>query len=91
VKDALTRIGIFYDGNFFSVVSDYYVYHHERKARISISGLHDFVRERVAHEEHVDARRRQVVDVHYFRGRFTAEVLPLTLGERVAACSGPAV
>jgi len=73
MKDTLTRIGIFYDGNFFSVVSDFYAYHHERKSRISISGLHDFVRERVAHEEQVDARHCQVVDVHYFRGRFTAE------------------
>lgn len=73
MKETLTRIGIFYDGNFFSVVSDFYVYHHERHARISISGLHDFVRERVAHEEHVDARHCQVVDVHYFRGRFTAD------------------
>jgi uncharacterized LabA/DUF88 family protein/cold shock CspA family protein len=73
VKDALTRIGIFHDGNFFSVVSNYYTFHHQRKARISISGLHEFVRKRVAHEEHVDARLCQVVDVHYFRGRFSAE------------------
>jgi cold shock CspA family protein len=27
----------------------------------------------VAHEEHVDARTCQVVDVHYFRGRFSAD------------------
>src|SRR5688572_5681614 len=73
MKDALTRIGIFYDGNFFHVVSNYYAYNHARKARISISGLHDFIRQRVAHEEHVDARLCQVVDVHYFRGRFSAD------------------
>jgi uncharacterized LabA/DUF88 family protein/cold shock CspA family protein len=73
VRDTLTRIGIFYDGNFFHVVSNYYAYHHSRKARISISGLHDFIRQRVAHEEHVDARMCQVVDVHYFRGRFSAD------------------
>lgn len=73
MKDALTRIGIFYDGNFFNVVSNYYAYEHPRKARISISGLHEFVRKRVAHEEHVDSRLCQVVDVHYFRGRFSAE------------------
>ena len=35
----LTRIGIFYDGNFFFHVSNYYHYHHERRARISIGGL----------------------------------------------------
>ena len=73
MKESLTRIGIFYDGNFFHVVSNYYVYHHARRARISISGLHEFVRKHVAHEEHVDARLCQVVDVHYFRGRFSAE------------------
>lgn len=73
MRDTLTRIGIFYDGNFFHVVSNYYAYHHPRKARISISGLHDFIRDRVAHEEHVDARLCQVVDVHYFRGRFSAD------------------
>jgi uncharacterized LabA/DUF88 family protein/cold shock CspA family protein len=73
VKDTLTRIGIFYDGNFFHVVSNYYAYNHPRKARISINGLHEFVRARVAHEEHVDARLCQVVDVHYFRGRFSAD------------------
>lgn len=73
MKDILTRIGIFYDGNFFHVVSNYYAYHHPRKARISISGLHEFIRARVAHEEHVDPRLCQVVDVHYFRGRFSAD------------------
>ena len=73
MRDTLTRIGIFYDGNFFHVVSNYYAYNHPRKSRISIGGLHDFIRERVAHEEHVDARLCQVVDVHYFRGRFSAD------------------
>ncbi|MET0412215.1 MAG: NYN domain-containing protein [Polyangiaceae bacterium] len=73
MTDALTRIGIFYDGNFFHIVSNYYAYHHPRKARISIGGLHELVRARVAHEEHVAVRLCQVVDVHYFRGRFSAE------------------
>lgn len=73
MKDTLTRIGVFYDGNFFNVVSNYYAYHHTRKARISVTGLHEFVRQRVAHEEQVDQRRCQVVDVHYFRGRFSAD------------------
>ena len=43
-----TKIGIFYDGNFFLHVSNYYQYYHARKSRISISGLHDFIRHRVA-------------------------------------------
>ncbi|MEO8184309.1 MAG: NYN domain-containing protein [Deltaproteobacteria bacterium] len=73
MKDALTRIAVFYDGNFFHIVSNYYAYHHPRKGRISISGLHEFIRARVAQEEHLDARLCQVVDAHYFRGRFSAE------------------
>ena len=42
----LTRIGVFYDGGFFSQVSNYYCYQHERKARLSVTGLHEFIRER---------------------------------------------
>lgn len=69
----MTRIGVFYDGNFFHLVSNYYAYHHPRQARISISGLHEFIRARVAQEEHAETRLCQIVEVHYFRGRFSAE------------------
>lgn len=72
-RDPLTRIGVFYDGSFFQVVSNYYAHHHLRQARISISGLHEFIRAHVAQEERVEARLCQVVDAHYFRGRFSAE------------------
>ena len=44
----LTRIGVFYDGNYFLHVSNYYNYTHERRSRISINGLHDFIRQKVA-------------------------------------------
>jgi cold shock CspA family protein len=68
----LTRIGIFYDGNFFFHVSNYYHYHHERRARVSVGGLHAFVRSQVAICEQIDARYCQIVDAHYFRGRLRA-------------------
>src|SRR6185312_11429110 len=68
----LTRIGIFYDGNFFFHVSNYYHYHHERRARISIGGLHAFVRQQVADCKKTDPRYCQIVDAHYFRGRLRA-------------------
>jgi uncharacterized LabA/DUF88 family protein/cold shock CspA family protein len=67
----LTRIGVFYDGNYFLHVSNYYNYEHNRKARISIGGLHDFIRSKVAQEEGNDIRFCQIVDAHYFRGRLT--------------------
>jgi cold shock CspA family protein len=72
MEGRLTRIGIFYDGNFFFHVSNYYHYHHERRARISIGGLHAFVRQQVADCEQCDPRYCQIVDAHYFRGRLRA-------------------
>lgn len=72
VEQSLTRIGVFYDGGFFSHISNYYLYQHDRKARISISGLHQFIRNEVARQEGVDMKYCQIVDAHYFRGRLSA-------------------
>ncbi len=69
----ITKIGIFYDGNFFLHVSNYYQYYHQRKSRISISGLHDFIRHRISQEEKTDFRFCHIVDAHYFRGRLRAQ------------------
>ena len=66
------RIGVFYDGNYFLHVSNYYNYQHPRRTRISIGGLHDFIRHRVAHEASTDVRYCHVVSAHYFRGRLSA-------------------
>ena len=68
----LLRIGVFYDGNYFLHVSNYYNYSHERRSRIAISGLHQFIRNQIAQEENVDVRLCQIVDAHYFRGRLNA-------------------
>jgi cold shock CspA family protein len=72
VNNRLIRIGVFYDGNYFLHVSNFYNFSHPRRARISISGLHDFVRRHIAELEGVDPRYCQVVDTHYFRGRLPA-------------------
>lgn len=82
----LTRIGVFYDGNFFAHVSNYYAYHHARRARLAIRGVHDFIRMEVAKGESIDPRFCQVVDAHYFRGRLNAREAgnrDLLLGERL--------
>ncbi len=70
----LRRIGVFYDGNYFLHVSNYYNYVHERKTRISIAGLHEFIRHKVAEMEgeSTSFRHCQIVDAHYFRGRLAA-------------------
>jgi len=69
----LLRIGVFYDGHYFYNVSNYYNYQHTRKARISISGLHEFIRNEVSVMTGRDIRLCQIVDAHYFRGRFSAQ------------------
>lgn len=68
----LTKIGVFYDGNFFLHVSNYYNYVHERQSRLSISGIHQFIRHYVANQQGTDERLCQIVDAHYFRGRLSA-------------------
>jgi len=65
----LVRIAVFYDGNYFSHVSNYYNYEHPRRARIDFKGLHAFVRHEVAQQEGVDPRYCHVVEAHFFRGR----------------------
>lgn len=69
----LARIGVFYDGNYFLHVSNYYAFNHPRNSRISIAGLHEFIRHTVAAEEGADVRLSQIVDAHFFRGRMPAQ------------------
>ncbi|WP_044117900.1 NYN domain-containing protein [Alkaliflexus imshenetskii] len=73
-KRNLTRIGVFYDGNYFYHVSNYYNYVHDKQSRISIAGLHNFIRQKVSDLEgdSKDIHRCQIVDAHYFRGRLNA-------------------
>jgi uncharacterized LabA/DUF88 family protein/cold shock CspA family protein len=76
----LVRIGIFYDGYYFYKVSNYYKYEHSRKSRISISGLHDFIRQEIASILKIeDIRHCQIIDAHYFKGRSSAK----EMGEKV--------
>jgi len=70
---SLTRIGVFYDGNYFLHVSNYYNYNHTRRSRISISGLHQFIRHEVCECEEIDLERCQIVDAHFFRNRLSAQ------------------
>ena len=72
VNPRIVRIGVFYDGYYFSHVSNYYFYHHERRSRISLTGLHAFVRDEIADREGSETRYCQIVESHYFRGRLGA-------------------
>jgi cold shock CspA family protein/uncharacterized LabA/DUF88 family protein len=73
------RIGIFYDGYYFYKISNYYKYEHEKKSRISISGLHEFIRGEIANLTNMDMRKCQIIDAHYFKGRSLAK----DMGEKV--------
>jgi uncharacterized LabA/DUF88 family protein len=79
ILTSLVRIGIFYDGYYFYKVSNYYKYEHPKKARISISGLHDFIRNEAAKICGADFKQCQIVDAHYFKGRSSAR----EMGEKV--------
>jgi uncharacterized LabA/DUF88 family protein/cold shock CspA family protein len=68
----LVKVGVFYDGNYFLKVSNYYSYEHERQARISIGGLHGFIKNQVSELEGLDPDYCHVVDAHFFRGRLNA-------------------
>lgn len=67
------KIGLFYDGNYFLHVSNYYYYYHPRRERISVPGFHYFVRNLVAELEEEDVTYCRIVDAHYFRGRLSAQ------------------
>jgi len=68
----LTRIGVFYDGNYFLHVSNYYHYVHDRRSRLSLKGLHEYIRQQISQLEDKEVRLCRVVDSHYFRGRLSA-------------------
>ena len=72
-QSPLTRIGVFYDGNYFLHVSNYYNYVHPRKRRLSIAGLHEFICQQVAAEDGGEFNLCHIVDAHYFRGRISAQ------------------
>jgi uncharacterized LabA/DUF88 family protein len=72
VDSKLTRIAVFFDGGYFDEVSRYYKFHHARGARLSVTGVQDFIRHEVSNREKVDEHYCQVVEAHYFRGRFAA-------------------
>lgn len=66
------KVGVFYDGSYFTHVSNYYNYVHPHRRRIHIGGLHDYIRHMVAEREDTHPNLCHIIDAHFFRGRFTA-------------------
>lgn len=72
VYNRLPRIAVFINGGYFDEVSRYYKFQHERQARISVNGLQSFIRHKVAELERTAEDYCQIVESHYFWGRFSA-------------------
>jgi len=68
----MKKIGVFYDGNFLLHASNYYNYIHPQRRRLSITGLHNFIRNWIAEEENEEIKKCRIVEAHYFRGRINA-------------------
>lgn len=66
------KVGVFYDGSYYSHVSNYYNYVHAHRRRLHIGGLHDYIKHMVAEKEGVTPNLCHIIDAHFFRGRFSA-------------------
>ena len=69
----MVRVACFYDGSFFVRVSNYYKHYHDRKSYLSFSGIHEFIRQRVAEYEGTERNKVQMIQSHFFRGRFSLQ------------------
>jgi uncharacterized LabA/DUF88 family protein len=54
-------------------VSNYYKHYHDRKSYLSFSGIHEFVRQRIADYEGAERHMVQMIQSHFFRGRFSLQ------------------
>lgn len=70
----ILKIAVIYDGGYLNKISDYYKVSHPRKRNIDLDGLQRFIKERVASLESIDKKYCRIIDAHYFRGRYTAEI-----------------
>ncbi|MGB3183233.1 MAG: NYN domain-containing protein [Cyclobacteriaceae bacterium] len=71
ISSRLTKIAIFYDGNFFSTINNYYRFSHPVKRNFNFQGFAEYVKDRIAEKESVDSEFTQVIESHWFRGKFT--------------------
>jgi uncharacterized LabA/DUF88 family protein len=75
MEEKIKKIAMFIDGTFFLKVNSYYRYHHERKSTINFDGLQEFIREEVSKLESTEKRYCQMVESHWFRGRYSTSQL----------------
>lgn len=72
LSNQLLRVAVFYDGNYFLRVSNYYNYYHPSvKARLGIKALHQFITKKI--KTATQNTIVKIVDSHYFRCRMNAK------------------
>lgn len=69
----VTRVACFYDGSFFVRVSNYYKHYHDRKSYLSFTGIHEYIRQKVAEQEGTERHLVNMIQSHFFRGRFSLQ------------------
>lgn len=72
-RNPALKVGVFYDGSYFTHVSNYYNYVHPHRRRLHIGGVHEFIKHMVSEREGVPASLCHIIDAHFFRGRFSAK------------------
>lgn len=68
----MLRIAVFYDGNYLLQVSNFYNYYHPRRTRLSVQGLHSWIRLKAGELLEQDPGGCIITGAHYFRSRVTA-------------------
>lgn len=63
------KIGIFYDANYFLIVSNYFKFSHRLHRRIAVEGLHRWLRQKIAARLGISPDDCLIAAAHYFRGR----------------------
>ncbi len=72
-RNPALKVGVFYDGSYFTHVSNYYNYVHSHHRRLHIGGVHEFIKHMVAERESTTPNLCHIIDAHFFRGRFSAK------------------
>lgn len=65
----ITSIGVYFDGSYFSFINSNF----KDRGYINMKGFNQFIKDQIALMEGVDAKYCNIVDAHYFRGRFSAK------------------
>lgn len=72
-RNPAIKVGVFYDGSYFTHVSNYYNYVHPHRRRLHIGGVHEFIKHMVGERENTPPSLCHIIDAHFFRGRFSAK------------------